>query len=291
VIALRFSGHFECRLPTDPDPTDEPRGVSGSVWAVAGEPDLDRVIRFQKPRVQRKYAPPVGVYVREVVVNGTVTPDHPLTGAPVDLVGNPRFEGRNGIVAVSGTEPIVPFTIRVAARGIVLERDSGVSQLPYTDLQGVQISQSGSTVASATGDWDFASSLRRRRHQLEADRDAARDDLSRAAFGARAECLRQNGHFLTILHGVRLVYAFALSGKSNVSHASRRFTSPPTTAKPWLIEFWLGGWDGDAMTGFVDGWLTIPEYEVEQLGAVQRLEFTERLVGPPRRRSAARRGA
>ena len=39
-IWLKFTGWFQCRLATDPDPTDEPRGVSGYVRAVAGEPDL-----------------------------------------------------------------------------------------------------------------------------------------------------------------------------------------------------------------------------------------------------------
>ena len=65
-IWLKFNGWFQCRLATDPDPTDEPRGVSGYVRAVAGEPDLDRILRLQPPVVQRSYCPQVGVKVRAV---------------------------------------------------------------------------------------------------------------------------------------------------------------------------------------------------------------------------------
>jgi hypothetical protein len=33
-VWLKFGGWFQCRLATDPDPCDEPRGVSGYVHAV-----------------------------------------------------------------------------------------------------------------------------------------------------------------------------------------------------------------------------------------------------------------
>ena len=49
MLRLRFGGWFQCRLATDPDPADEPRGVSGSIKALPGEPDLDRIIRLQPP--------------------------------------------------------------------------------------------------------------------------------------------------------------------------------------------------------------------------------------------------
>src|SRR3712207_1058344 len=100
MLSLKFEGWFECRLATDPDPTDEPRGVSGWTFAVAGEPDLDRIIRLQpQGAVNRPFGPPVGVRVTAVSVNGEQVTDHPLQGAPVELLDDPVFEGRNGIVA------------------------------------------------------------------------------------------------------------------------------------------------------------------------------------------------
>ena len=64
MLRLSFEGWFQCRLATDPDPPDEVRGVSGWTFAVAGEPDLDRVIRLQPAgTITRSGGPTVGVTV------------------------------------------------------------------------------------------------------------------------------------------------------------------------------------------------------------------------------------
>src|SRR5438067_16813 len=103
---LGFSGWFQVRLATDPDPCDEPRGVSGYSWALPGEPDLDRIIRFQPnaPFLRAGCAPEVrpGVVVQHVSMSERELADHPLAHARVDLVDGPKFEGRNGIVAEDG---------------------------------------------------------------------------------------------------------------------------------------------------------------------------------------------
>src|SRR6185503_3047945 len=64
TIELAFAGFFECRLATDPDPFDELRGTSGWTFALPGEPNLDRIIRFQPTgAVLRWGGPAVGVAV------------------------------------------------------------------------------------------------------------------------------------------------------------------------------------------------------------------------------------
>ena len=57
MLTLRFSGWVSCRLATDPDPFDDPRGnLSGfRQLAYAGEPDLDRTIRFQNAPFMRSH--------------------------------------------------------------------------------------------------------------------------------------------------------------------------------------------------------------------------------------------
>ena len=42
-----FEGYFMCRLATDPDPNNEPRGRSGYTMALTTEDPLDQVIRLQ----------------------------------------------------------------------------------------------------------------------------------------------------------------------------------------------------------------------------------------------------
>ena len=74
MLEVRFEGCFQCRLATNPDPTDELRGVSGYTFALAGEPDLDRVIRFQDPAAPRSHGPRVGVSVVAVAIDGRGRP-------------------------------------------------------------------------------------------------------------------------------------------------------------------------------------------------------------------------
>lgn len=95
AVELRFAGWFECRLATDPDLFEEKRGRLGWTFALPAEPDLDRIFRFQPTNaVLRAGGPAVGVRVQSVAVEGVEAPGHPLLGAPVDLLGDPVFEGR-----------------------------------------------------------------------------------------------------------------------------------------------------------------------------------------------------
>ena len=43
MLKLLFEGYYQMRMSTDPDPPDDPRGLSGYTFALPGEPDFDRV--------------------------------------------------------------------------------------------------------------------------------------------------------------------------------------------------------------------------------------------------------
>src|SRR6185295_19059273 len=95
-----FEGYFMCRLTTDPDPTDEKRGVSGYTLALASEDDLDNWIQLNPSPayIDRNLREPgksliakgemdLGVKVTSVQVNGhdhRSAPD--LAGAAVNLL-------------------------------------------------------------------------------------------------------------------------------------------------------------------------------------------------------------
>src|SRR5262249_14585732 len=123
-VWIKFAGWFQCRLATDPDPCDEPRGVSGYVRAVAGEPDLDRIIRLQpKGTTPRSHCPALGVSVVAVFGDARHAPaSHPLLGATVELLDDPKFEGRNHILAEDGVEAIVPCHLRIRKGRFVAQR-------------------------------------------------------------------------------------------------------------------------------------------------------------------------
>lgn len=126
---LIFSGRFQCRLATDPDPWDHSWGINASFgsFAVEGpdpldtdEPPMDRVIRFHDPVGLRPFCPPIGVVVTavEAEVGGSPTRfeiGDSLIGEPVRLGPNSFFDSRNGDFAPAGFEPISDFRLEIGS--------------------------------------------------------------------------------------------------------------------------------------------------------------------------------
>jgi len=126
---LFFKGWAQCRLATDPDPDYEPRGVSGYTFALAGEPDMDRIINFQdrKGVINRSFGPKVGVNVTGGYYYKTkgrgghvqfedrkpIEEGHPLFGADIDLLGSPTFTSHNSILVYNGYGIVDPFHLEV----------------------------------------------------------------------------------------------------------------------------------------------------------------------------------
>ncbi|QSJ16092.1 hypothetical protein JYQ62_30690 [Nostoc sp. UHCC 0702] len=140
-LTVHFEGYFACRLATDPDPTNESRGMSGYTMALVKEEKLDRVIRLQvnEEFINKnvKTRPPAeemgfvkllqqGVSVKEVTFDGKPWKDHPLCGAKVDLLGKdepangPTFESRNNITGSDDNFSFVvnPFHLKISNENI-----------------------------------------------------------------------------------------------------------------------------------------------------------------------------
>jgi hypothetical protein len=115
-MAIAFQGWWQMRMALDPDPNDEPRGVSGPTVALPDEPDFDGVIRFQNPVAPRwPRCATDGVTVASVSIDDPtvlggqrVLPNHPLVGSTVDLLDAPTFAER-GFVILYQKMPIEPF--------------------------------------------------------------------------------------------------------------------------------------------------------------------------------------
>ncbi len=139
LLELQFEGWFMCRLATDPDPTNEERGVSGYTMALVEEAPLDQVIRLQADEkfIKKNLRAPaeqmgirIGVEVKSVQYDGK--PYSPgieaLAGAKVSLEGkNPPFNGpifdsRNNIVGSDDNMMFVvnPFDLVIRGRGVTL---------------------------------------------------------------------------------------------------------------------------------------------------------------------------
>jgi hypothetical protein len=281
VLRLCFAGWFQCRLATDPDPTDEPRGVSGYTFALAGEPDLDGVIRMQpEGTTPRSHGPAIGVEVRraERVRNGRrlALPGHALLGARVSLLptrwaGAPRFVERNQVLALAHDRVIDPFHLEIAGDRVTIRRqapwDAARPRLRIHDASpellkrraAVETTVDAERIRRATGIADALRFRAARRRRLVRNVASERDRPTRAALDKRIRELAIDDPRDRRVFTLRVVqrWSFALDGPA-VLRGTARLGAPIDTARPWPIDFWMGAWDTDALCGWVEGVLEIP---------------------------------
>ena len=273
MLVINFSGWFQCRLATDPDPTDEPRGVSGFTFALAGEPDFDRVIRWHHPVAPRSHGPHVGVFVTSVFVDGTPVPDDPLLGARVDLLHEPKFESRNYVTRDGSMGPIHPFEIQVAGQEVTLRREDILDpenpDLKIHQLSPRSLSRRGSLIpmtvdrikiADATGITDPIAYRKQRQDLLYGDLQRTEDPVLRSALEKRIRELDITAPNKLQVLSLNLYndYRFDVNGPAEIIDPDNRLQGVIDTSQDWPIAFWMGGWDTDALCGYVRGMLTIP---------------------------------
>jgi len=277
MMDLRFEGWFQCRFATDPDPSDDPRGVSGPTFTVPGEPPFDRVIRLQDP-VAPRYPYTVGVNVRAVAIDGAAVADHPLVGAAVSLLGRPQFLQRNLITAQAAWVVIVdPFDLQISGGGVELRRkalwDVTRPNLTYDDvfLQADVVAPRQNTVAvqsaevaEATGLLDYAGVRAQRTLDLEAMLARTSDPTEKLALEKRLQALAADrimaGQQLaaTQFMGMQASYEFPLNGRPHVIDPDGRLGGDVGRSQVWPLTFWFGGYDVDALCGYMRGTLSVP---------------------------------
>jgi hypothetical protein len=256
MIQLLFEGWFQCRLATDPDPSDEPRGVSGYMKALPGEPDLDRIIRLQPPFFRRSYTPEVGVVVREVVIDGVSDKASPYISAEINLLDDPIFKGENGVVAEDGAEPIVPFVLEVRKGSEAVSRRCPASkefiEFPFVGLQSIGILRDPAAIAAATGITDIKEHITERRQKMEEDLKTEKDETVSDNLRRRIAFLQTPSAigFFPFMMKYRVPLTgevFATGSLNDLKDLARK------DSFDWIVDFWMGGWDADAASGYVKG--------------------------------------
>ncbi len=279
MLAIHFEGWFQCRLATNPDPSDEPRGVSGYTFALPGEPDLDRIIRLQDPVAHRSHGPGVGVSVRSVSLGDSPIDDHPLVGAQVDLLDQPRFESRNLLLTddEAGVGLIFPFHLRIRGGGVTIQRKDvllpGDPDLPLHRTPPDALRRRAATIlagmlrdplriAEATGISDPLAFRLKRKRLLARDLETTDDPVARAALRKRInELSLENPMDMRVLSlSLIQTWQFGINGPLEIDNGTRRDGGSDHSSEAlWPIAFWLGGWDADSLCGFMKGLLKIPE--------------------------------
>jgi hypothetical protein len=258
IVTLKFSGWFQCRLATNPDPSDEARGVSGFTFALPGEKDLDRIIRFQPLNaMSRLHCPPIGVNVKEVYKNGSKINSHPLAGANVDLLHDPKFVGENGIIA-EYSEPIVPFHLCISKGALRLSRaHAGQESFPFQrDLFGKEPTYCPGEIGEATGIWSLEAQWTARINKLQQRLAQSHDNTEKAALQTRIGAMSEGMGRLTEAFFGKVPYFIPLAGKAEIEDQNGELGI--NASADWSADFWMGGWDSDALSGFVCGFMTIP---------------------------------
>ncbi|HEX5725155.1 MAG TPA: hypothetical protein VFX98_06795 [Longimicrobiaceae bacterium] len=296
-LQLGFQGWFMCRIATDPDPTNEQRGISGYTMALASEPPLDQVIRLQPgPKVILREPGEamgirVGVDVNSVQFNGApyAPGEDALLGAKVELTGaNPPFEGpifdsRNNLVGSDDNMTFVvnPFQLEIRGKGVTIRAEDYLNPAdpeqpiweiedPATYARRLPVfNGSSQEVMALTKVFDQANYfqsrlrfLRQRKAELEALRRPKKPD---PVLETRIQELETRIYqidfwferFQTKLE-FQLSYGFRINGPQVVEDRRRLLRGTADTAHPWQVGFWFGGWDGDLLVGYMQGSLGIP---------------------------------
>lgn len=292
MLILDFEGYFQMRMATDPDPTDELRGVSGYTFAFCGEPDLDHKLHFQpdEPGVwQRDFGPgggpAVGVTVTSAQRDGNDAPE--LVGGKIAFVDGMVAE-HNGLLVRNDYFIINPFRVTLTTgKTVMLDRVDDLNpanpKMPENEADSTMLQRRQATtftsnseqVAQATGLPNAASvTLIENRLNRKASLEQLLESTPKKNAVKRAE-LESRIYELGIVEqwwnlsqgtpGNRPIdrraaqLALQLSGWNidmNGVIAANRLGADERY--PWNISFWMGGWDGDAMCGYVQGTWTIP---------------------------------
>jgi hypothetical protein len=270
VVVCSFTGWVQVRLATNPDPTDEPRGVSGYTFALPGEPDLDRIVRTSCPVAPRSHGPAIGLIVGAVAVDGVAVAAHPLVGARIDWLGAPRFESVNEIMMEQGEEPLAPFDVALTHGAFRLRRaallDPARPEATVYDVSRAQLEPWRASVTlgdeilrEATGGADPVAFRVARRTLLEADLARTTDPVARAGLARRISELRNvdpDDHRTASMRFIERRH-YALDGAVERVDPDGWLPGLDTFA-PFACDVVMGAWDADALSAYATGTLTLP---------------------------------
>lgn len=277
--SLSFDGWAQCRMATDPDPSNDPRGVSGYSFALPGEPDMDQILYLQNKKgvIHRSFCPEIGVFVRggyEFHTKGTggettfthktkIDANHPLFEAQVDLLGNPIFDSRNGTVIFNGFGIINPFILSIEGKDKVNikrrfyadpnnEQDD-LQNYPIDLLSNYTLSTvvpNSANMIQVTNVLQRSAFRNERLANLRKELATTKDPIQIAALNKRISELEMNdpNNRRTNQIGTKVLLSYPLNAKT-ADYNGQKIT--PSSA--WNLELWMGGWDADALSFWIEG--------------------------------------
>jgi hypothetical protein len=273
VTVCYFAGWVQVRLATNPDPPDETRGVSGYTFALPGEADLDRLLRSSDPVSPRTHAPPIGVFITRVAVDGIEVATHPLVGAQVRLRSDPRFESVNDVVMSQGVEALEPFDLEVSHSDFYFRRrdyldltrpDATVYDVPPALLQTrrlASVTMGTQIMQEAIGCTDPTAFRAARQARLEADLAHTKDPYQRAGLSRRISELGITDPQDRRTYSMQFIESrtYSLNGPIELSDPAG-WLRGLNTFSTFACDITMGSWDADTLSAYATGSLALPTH-------------------------------
>jgi hypothetical protein len=297
-LRINFKGYWQCRQATDPDPSDEPRGVSGYTFAVGHESDLDQIIYLQRDKIPRvdirePHADNFGVHTTGAVIvaDGELKQLGPelAHGAKVHLRPSqsnrnklPKFELRNEIIfhELQGIiMPICPFNLEIEGDGWKLRREDPLD-ISDTSLEVWQMVEGyarrspksfnvlADEVLEAIDikpEPDYATAFS---NYFQIRKQWLKLRLAETSDPVEAEGLKTRIWAIDFFSrdqrmesrlGLQAIWDFEIRGENpDINGAEDYFGGIIDTNAYWQTRFWMGGFDGDLMRGYMQGHLELP---------------------------------
>jgi hypothetical protein len=302
-LRIKFEGYWQCRQATDPDPSDEPRGVSGYTFAVGREHDFDQVIHLQGDEIDKiDFREPhsdqpkdqfgvrtTGAEIVELNGRAKQLRGGIGKGAKVRLLPSesdrnrgPKFELRNDIIfheLLGIIMPICPFNLEIAGDSWKLRREDpldiedpsleiwqmveGYTRRSPKSFNGVSDEVLKAIKIEPDPDYStaFFNYFQNRKQWLELKLAETQDLVEAEGLKTRIwaiDFFSQDQRMESRL-GLQAVWDFDIRGKDpDIGGAEKRFRGKIDTEAYWRTHFWMGGFDGDLMRGFMRGYLEVP---------------------------------
>jgi hypothetical protein len=307
---LHFEGWAQGRMPTDPDPSYEPRGVSGYTFALPGEPDMDRIIYFQKKKgvVPRSHTPEVGVYVTggtEFNTTGSggevsflnkqeITSGHPLFNAKIDLKKNAVFVSENSTVIYNGFGVMNPFIFSVEGKNKSFQRRFYADPLdPKEDVEDYTIDQLtpymlNTVFMDSVQEMSDGAILNRTAYRNERKRELARElELLELELKRHPNDKKLQMNSAALKKRISELNISDPNNRRTRQIGTQTLINYPLNAveavvnkqkvKPqqdWPITMWFGAWDADSLCFFVNGFIEI-SVEVDADAGLDPIETSD----------------
>ena len=158
----------------------------------------------------------------------------------------------------------------------------------FNNLKATGVHIHPGTIQESTGIFDLYGIWQDRKSKLEADLHTATNEIEKSTLKARIKLLSNSGlarrFFARMLYSVSLVGSLTFNDPNGYLPGKPAVNSDTNKPKDWSLEFWCGGWDADALSGYIEGYLGFPIESDNENNLSLNEDINEMIKEPLKRR-------